>query len=781
MNVKKWCKTGLKVFASVLTIFSIFTGTVHAQDKYTLNVQVPYGLTTNKSYKWATGFTQPVNNGYDSDVYAKLSINGQKVYCIDPLRATIHGAGDYSPQDLGTYTGSKEKSERLAWISALGYGFNGDTSDEMDYATQIRIWQEVRPGLVTDIHPDIQAKINQINERLRVYDIPVSFHKADITLYGYGKEYGQTLIDSNGVFSNYKLTDIQGIHCEQIGNQLMVWAEKGDSANGGLMFKLYGFDNSGTSLAYVSPSSQNVAMLKGKDPRTVRVRTKLITGSIKVEKQDKETKEQAQGLGSLDSASYDVIRDDTGENMGTLTWEAGKGSNEISGLYTRLPDGKTPITYTLKETKAPTGYHLGNFTEGTLDGNIPFGFDSNNADENGIVHLTVTGEDSVSKIQLNKVDSEGNPVKGATLQLLDGETNKKVKFNYNETDSDDQKVWVTNGKPLEVRGLKVGHEYILQEIHAPNGVELARDVHFTVEENQEIQIVKMVDENEMPSIGTTASVDGEKEITPKGEVTLKDEITYKNFEKGTYKVETTIMDKETGEAIEDSTKTTDVEIENMDGSFSVETKMDSDKLAGKDLVVFEKVYDEEGNLYTSHEDLEDEGQTVTVKPHDYKIGTTASIDGEKEIAPKGEVELKDVVEYENFPPATYKFVGTIIDKMTGKKIEGLTVEKEIELTERSGSVEITFTVDSDKLAGKDLVVFEKVYDMEGNLLTSHEDLEDEGQTVTINFPPTTPPVDTATNMAETSMKALLMSSALVGFGMMIYRLTHDRKRGNKRA
>ena len=66
------------------------------------------------------------------------------------------------------------------------------------------------------------------------------------------------------------------------------------------------------------------------------------------------------------------------------------------------------------------------------------------------------------------------------------------------------------------------------------------------------------------------------------------------------------MDKETGEAIEDSTKTTDVEIENMDGSFSVEMKMNSDKLAGKDLVVFEKVYDEEGNLYSSHEDLEDE-------------------------------------------------------------------------------------------------------------------------------------------------------------------------------
>ncbi|WP_304001820.1 MSCRAMM family protein, partial [Faecalicoccus pleomorphus] len=516
MKIQKWCKTGLKAFASVLTIVSLFTGTVHAQDKYTLNVQIPYGLTTNKNYKWATGFTEPVNNGIDSDVYAKFSINGQKVYCIDPLRATIHGAGDYSPQDLGTYTGSPEQAKRLGFISSLGYGFNGDTSDEMDYATQIRIWQEVRPGLVTHIHPDIQAKINQINERLRVYDTPVSFHKAEVSLYGYGKEYAQNLIDSNNVFQYYKLNYVKGIHCEQNGNTLKIWAEKGDLSKGGIMGNIYGMVAQGTSIAYVSPTSQNVAIIKNSDPNRFQVTTKVITGSIKVEKQDKETKEQAQGLGSLDSASYDVIRDDTGENMGTLTWESGKGSNEISGLYTRLPDGQTPISYKLVETKAPTGYHSGEFVENNLDNEVPFSFNSDSANENGIVDLTVTGYDSVSKIQLNKVDSKGNPVKGATLQLLDGETNKKVKFNYNETDSDDQKVWVTDGKPLEIRGLKVGHEYILQEIHAPNGVELARDVHFTVEENQEIQIVKMVDENEMPSIGTTASIDGEKEIAPKG-------------------------------------------------------------------------------------------------------------------------------------------------------------------------------------------------------------------------------------------------------------------------
>ena len=37
-----------------------------------------------------------------------------KKYIVStPLRATIHGAGDYSPQDLGTYTGSSEQAKRL--------------------------------------------------------------------------------------------------------------------------------------------------------------------------------------------------------------------------------------------------------------------------------------------------------------------------------------------------------------------------------------------------------------------------------------------------------------------------------------------------------------------------------------------------------------------------------------------------------------------------------------------------------------------------------------------
>ena len=47
--------------------------------------------------------------------------------------------------------------KQIKWISALGYGFDNDYSDEMAWATQIRIWQEMDADLVKSIHPEIQA------------------------------------------------------------------------------------------------------------------------------------------------------------------------------------------------------------------------------------------------------------------------------------------------------------------------------------------------------------------------------------------------------------------------------------------------------------------------------------------------------------------------------------------------------------------------------------------------------------------------------------------------
>lgn len=154
--MKKLKKIFKSLFACALASTTILNGSIQSVNAsgYTLNVDTPYGLDLSASDKWAIGTN---SNSYGYDVYAKLSINGQKVYCIQQNSLTINGAGDYSPEVLGTYTGNAALTKKLEYISTLGYGFNGDYSDEMDFATQIRIWQEIGIWLSNE-HPSRYSK-----------------------------------------------------------------------------------------------------------------------------------------------------------------------------------------------------------------------------------------------------------------------------------------------------------------------------------------------------------------------------------------------------------------------------------------------------------------------------------------------------------------------------------------------------------------------------------------------------------------------------------------------
>ena len=120
-----------------------------------------------------------------------------------------------------------------------------------------------------------------------------------------------------------------------------------------------------------------------------------------------------------------------------------------------------------------------------------------------------------------------------------------------------------------------------------------------------------------------------------------------------------------------------------------------------------------------------------------EIGTTASVNGKNtEIRPDKEIKLIDEIEYRNLKKGEkYTAKGRLMDKITGevcKDAAGKDITAEQEFTARSsnGKVKVTFTFDGSLLYGKDTVVFEKVYDSEGHVAATHEDIEDEGQTVT---------------------------------------------------
>lgn len=122
-----------------------------------------------------------------------------------------------------------------------------------------------------------------------------------------------------------------------------------------------------------------------------------------------------------------------------------------------------------------------------------------------------------------------------------------------------------------------------------------------------------------------------------------------------------------------------------------------------------------------------------------ELKTTATVNGKKEAVAKGEISIKDTVEYKHLVPNTeYVIKGTLMDKSTGKPfmVKGKEITSTVKFVpdKTDGKVEVTFTFDGSAIKkDTELVVFETLY-RDGVELTAHADINDYGQTVTIKVP-----------------------------------------------
>lgn len=251
-----------------------------------------------------------------------------------------------------------------------------------------------------------------------------------------------------------------------------------------------------------------------------------------------------------------------------------------------------------------------------------------------------------------------------------------------------------------------------------------------------------------------ASTDGKKETTIGGEITIEDIVSYHNLTPGKeYVVKGTLMNKTTGKPVtvndEPVTAETAFTPEARDGEVKVTFTFNSYVITETtDVVVFESLYREEIEIAV-HADIEDEGQSVKVYVPEIK--TTASINGKKEITTAGKVTIEDVVSYTNLIPGTeYTIRGTLMNKATGEvfTVNGETITAEVKFTpeSRNGEVKVTFTFDAhDFTTSTKLVVFESLY-REDVEITTHKDIEDKDQTVTITPPPDVPQTGDNSNL-----------------------------------
>lgn len=223
--------------------------------------------------------------------------------------------------------------------------------------------------------------------------------------------------------------------------------------------------------------------------------------------------------------------------------------------------------------------------------------------ENNLIYGSVKGL---------KVDRETQEtIKGAIFGLFKSDITEFTKDNAILTAvTDENGVFVFNNIPYG--------EYLIKELKPADGYLDNEDV-FTVTIKDNEQVVELTAINDkVPELKTTATVNGKKEAVAKGEITIKDTVEYKHLVPNTeYVIKGTLMDKSTGKPFmvkgKEITSTVKFVPDKADGKVEVTFTFDGSAIKkDTDLVVFETLYRDEVKL-TAHADINDDGQTVTIK------------------------------------------------------------------------------------------------------------------------------------------------------------------------
>lgn len=322
----------------------------------------------------------------------------------------------------------------------------------------------------------------------------------------------------------------------------------------------------------------------------------------------------------------------------------------------------------------------------------------------------------------------------------------------------DGKSYDVNGKNVKVRDDKRAFPYDtyrLQELRCPNNegyglIATTVTLHRYTADHDGVGIdidYGTLDDKRL-EIGTTlVNKENFGKVAPaNSEVTLTDTVTYENLvigKKYTMKGELHRVSKKevdgeivytdegvVAEAEKDFTPTKG------SGRMTMDFKFHTDDMDKKFVVAFEYLM-ENRTVIATHEDLEDENQTVRIP----NIKTTLQGDlGHMTNASKEDITLTDTITYENFEIGKeYVANGTLMKKVTDKdgKVTSepvldkdnkpITASTTFVALKENGTVDVVFKFSGVDMAGETIVAFENVTH-NGVEYAVHADIEDENQT-----------------------------------------------------
>lgn len=396
---------------------------------------------------------------------------------------------------------------------------------------------------------------------------------------------------------------------------------------------------------------------------------------------------------------------------------------------------------------------------------VPFKITSKTTGESHVIVTDENGKAS-TKASWNKhtQDTNGNDwimsedtegIQGFVAKLLDAakvlDPTCGVWFGQ-YTDGDETKIT----DPDDERGALPYDEYTLEELpcDANAGYQLikkdftvSRDNTFNADNT--VNLGTLTDQDVSISTQAYDKADGDQEVVAEPDVTVVDKVSCDNIQKGTeYIINGTLMDKATGKPYVDAAGnevhgSVTFTAKSQEQDAFVEFTFDGSNLTDStELVVFETIATTESpdRILDNHEDINDLGQTVTVKPP--VIGTIATdgIDNDKQVVKDTEMVVTDTVAYYGLTPGKqYTLKGELMDKATGAVLKDaagnpVTAEKQFIPNATAGTVEIQFTFNGSNLKkDQSLVAFEHVL-TKGKEIATHAEITDIPQTVTVIEP-----------------------------------------------
>jgi hypothetical protein len=500
------------------------------------------------------------------------------------------------------------------------------------------------------------------------------------------------------------------------------------------------------------------------------IKNNIIRGGVRVEKYDNEIdRNEKQGGASLEHAVFEIVNRgvDSVLVLGEL-YSPGEVvyvfETDEKGSALTANDLLPYSTYEVREISPPEGY----LAVGVLSR-----------------AFEIRGHGKIVELDSSDIAIKNDPIRGDVkgVKISDGDANRlaNVPFsitskttgeshiivtdkngefntssawnphsqNTNRGETDRDGVWFGELWTLDDdNGALLYDNYILEELPraANEGLELLTFEFSVYRHMRTIDFGTLTDDyTRIPEIFTTA-MDMETGLNAAfvSETTaLKDTVYYSNLKQNTsFVMRGILMDKETEQPLldadgEEITAVVPFKTRTENGTVAMEFDVDSSALAGKSVVVFEYLETEDGKPVASHEDFDDDFQIIEWKDPSVKTEAASSA-GNKIVEVAPETAITDVVSYTGLIPGlAFTASGVLMDKETGEQIlidgKPVTSERGFIADEASGTVKITFTLDTIAIQGKTLVVFEDIL-YKGRVICSHRSLESEEQSVTVAAP-----------------------------------------------